>query len=200
MHERVSRRLGRGLLALGGGLMLYWAGEHLDARAFQGRLARRLDTLGLRTVLAEPLERAIASRREALASGLVGRIEIPSAGISAMILEGTTSRALRRGVGHVTSTAFPGERGNVALAGHRDTYFDQLGAVTRGDLIRIRTPDGDFAYQVDSVLIVRPDRSDLLGPSDGPRLTLVTCYPFHWIGPAPKRFIVMARGVDRGFL
>ncbi len=195
MHERSSRRLGRGLLVLGGGLMLYWAAAQLDARWFQAGLARRLESLGMRTTWTRPLERAIASRREARASGLVGRIEIPHAGISAMIVEGTTAGALRRGVGHVTGTAFPGERGNVGLAGHRDTFFDRLAVVTTGDLIRIRTPDGTFAYQVDSVLIVDPARGELLGASSRPRLTLVTCYPFHWIGSAPERFVVLARGV-----
>ena len=109
-----------------------------------------------------------------------------------MVVEGTTDRALLHGIGHLEHTAFPGEAGNVTLAGHRDTYFRRLKGVTRGDTIRVSTPDGSFAYHVDSVLVVKPDRTDLLDPTPSPVLTLVTCYPFHWIGPAPDRFIVRA--------
>jgi len=81
----------------------------------------------------------------------------------------------------------------VALAAHRDTYFSKLRGVSRGDAIRISTPDGVFGYRVESVLIVDPDRADLLRATRSPRLTLVTCYPFDWIGPAPRRFVVLAR-------
>jgi len=195
MHEGQRRALGRGLLALGSALLLYCLCVWLDARMFQGALARRLDSFGRGGVHATPLRRASASRREALASGLVGQIEIPRAGIRAMIVEGTTSGALQRGVGHVTGSAFPGEIGNVALAAHRDSYFARLGKVAVGDVIRLRTPDGTFAYRVDSILIVAPDRGDLLRATRRPRLTLVTCYPFHWIGPAPRRYVVQALAV-----
>jgi sortase A len=101
--------------------------------------------------------------------------------------------ALRRGVGHVERTAHPGERGNVGLAGHRDTYFRKLRDVAAGDLVRITTPDGSYDYQVDSILVVDPDRGDLLRDRERAELTLVTCYPFAWVGPAPRRLVVRAR-------
>ena len=144
---------------------------------------------------APPPFEAVAARREAQSSGLVGRIEIPRVGLSAVIVEGTTASALRRGVGHVENTAFPGEAGNVALAGHRDTYFRKLREVSLGDGIRLTTPDGVFAYQVVSATVVPPERGDLVGAASQSVLTLVTCYPFEWIGPAPSRFVVRARPV-----
>ncbi|HEU5310323.1 MAG TPA: class D sortase, partial [Candidatus Eisenbacteria bacterium] len=112
-------------------------------------------------------------------------------------LEGIDSKALGLGVGHVPRTAFPGEHDNTALAAHRDTHFSKLRRVEKGDSIRIATAEGVFSYVVDSTFIVMPDRGDLLRPTGVPTLTLVTCYPFGWIGPAPKRFIVRASGVGR---
>ena len=183
--------LGRGLIALSAVLLGFWLWVAIDSRNFQHDLARRLAQLGPeRFAPTAPL--AAATRHEARTSGLVGRIEIPRLGLSAMVVEGTSDRALLHGVGHLEHTAFPGEHGNVTLAGHRDTYFRKLRAVARGDRIRLRTPDGVFVYQVDSVLIVKPTRTDLLAPTRNPTLTLVTCYPFHWIGPAPDRFIIRA--------
>lgn len=196
----MSRRrqwLGRGLLVVGAGLLAGWAWLTLDGLAFQRALGRRLDTLITSARLRPLVASARASREEAVASGLIGRIEIPRLGLSAMVIEGTSSRALRRGVGHVERTAFPGERGNVGLAAHRDTYFRELKDVAKGDLIRIETPDGLFAYEVESIRIVDPDRGDLLAQTGGPRLTLVTCYPFYYVGPAPRRYVVVARPAGR---
>lgn len=185
--------LGRGLLALGAALLGGWLWAAADGIAFRAALERRLDTL-LRPGRSRPLVAvAYASRDEAGASGLIGRIEIPRLGLSELVIEGTSGRALRRGVGHVSATAFPGERGNVGLAGHRDSHFSRLRGITRGDLIRIETPDGMFSYQVQSIRIVEPNRRDLLAQTGRPRLTLVTCYPFHWVGPAPRRLVVVAR-------
>jgi sortase A len=126
----------------------------------------------------------------------VGRIEIERLGLSAMIVDGDTHAKLRQGVAHLLHSAYPGERGNVALAGHRDTYFRPLKDLEEGDVIKIITPDGTFSYQVDSIIVVPPNRGDLVLPSQSPELTLVTCYPFYWIGPAPKRFVVRARPVE----
>jgi LPXTG-site transpeptidase (sortase) family protein len=187
------RRLGWGFLALGAGMLAFWAWAALDGLAFRATFGRRLDHLlghdRPRPLIAE----ALVSRRQAGKSGLIGRIEIPRLGLSELVIEGTGGRSLRRGVGHVPRTAFPGERGNVALAGHRDSYFARLRDVAKGDLIRLETPDGVFAYRVATILIVDPGRADLLAQTGSPRLTLVTCYPFHWVGPAPRRYVVVAR-------
>ena len=143
------------------------------------------------------LERAARTRAQAARSRRVGHLEIERLGLRAAIVEGVDPRSLLVGVGHVPGTAYPGEPDNSALAGHRDTHLAALQHVRRGDRIRVDTADGVFVYDVDSSFVVRPDRGDLLRPTGKPMLTLVTCYPFHWIGPAPKRFIVRAHAVAR---
>lgn len=191
---RLRNGLSLVLFAAGIVLLSYWVSATIEAKTYQDRLARRLETLS-RTPVGE-IEEAHATRREASSSGLVGRLDIPRLGVSAMITEGVTKQALGRGIGHVPRTSFPGERGNVGLAAHRDTYFRRLKDVAAGDRIRLFTPDGVFSYEVDWVRIVDPDRVDLLANTASPALTLVTCYPFHYIGNAPKRFIVRCRPVE----
>lgn len=122
----------------------------------------------------------------------VGRIEIPRLHISAMVTEGTTPRVLKMAVGHISGTALPGQAGNVVLAGHRDTFFRRLGDLKTGDVIELTTPKGQYVYGVRFTSIVTPDETWVLDPSTGETLTLVTCYPFHFVGAAPKRFIVRA--------
>ncbi len=124
-----------------------------------------------------------------------GRIAIPRLKLSAMVLHGVDNRTLRRAVGHIPGTAAPGQPGNVGLAAHRDTFFRALRNVRRNDLIRIESLDGVYQYQVDSIQIVAPDRVDVLEASSEPTLTLVTCYPFDFVGRAPERFIVRARQI-----
>jgi sortase A len=128
---------------------------------------------------------------------MIGRLEIPRLGIRAMIADGTDSRTLGRAIGHLRHTPMPGERGNVALAAHRDTYFKPLRDVRPRDVIRITTPDGVFAYRVDWTKVVEPKRIDLLRPAKRSELTLITCYPFDAIGPAPRRFVVRAVEIGR---
>jgi sortase A len=96
-------------------------------------------------------------------------------------------------VGHVAGTAIPGERGNVVLAGHRDSFFSDLKNIRPGDSVRIRTLDGTFEYRVDSRQVVGAAQTGILSPTATPTLTLITCFPFHYLGPAPDRFIVRAR-------
>jgi sortase A len=124
---------------------------------------------------------------------LLGRIEIPRLGATVAILEGTTSRTLRLGVGHIMGTALPGEQGNVGIAGHRDTYFRALKDIRSGDEIQIQTATGLSHYEVDWVQIVAPGDTGVLAPSAKSELTLVTCYPFHFIGAAPERYVVHAQ-------
>ncbi|MFI5370526.1 MAG: class D sortase [Candidatus Eisenbacteria bacterium] len=173
-----------------------WTWANGDGWLSQRRLARRLEALAVSSGELRPGERAIATRREARRGGPVGRINIPRVGVSAMVVEGTTTRSLRCGVGHLETSAFPGEPGNVDLAAHRDTYFRGLAGVAPGDRVILTTPDGRFEYRVDWARVVPPDRTDLLAPTRSRQLTLVTCYPFDWIGPAPDRFVVRANAVD----
>lgn len=126
----------------------------------------------------------------------IGRLEIPRLELSVMIAEGTDPRTLDRAVGHVRGTAIPGAEGNVAIAGHRDTFFRRLRSLERGDRIRITGDRGTFTYRVTSTAVLGPDRVDVIHPTGLPALTLVTCYPFHAIGPAPKRYVVRALAID----
>jgi sortase A len=108
------------------------------------------------------------------------------------VIEGIESRALRRAVGHVPGTAFPGEAGNVVLAGHRDMHFRPLHDAKPGDELRLVTPDGIFVYGIDSTDVVGPFDTEVMEPTPVPQLTLITCYPFSFVGPAPQRYVVRA--------
>ena len=127
--------------------------------------------------------------------GLIGRVEIPRLDISAMVREGVDAATLSRAVGHVPNTPLPGAAGNVAIAAHRDTFFRNVRNIRNGDRIRMVTPKGTYEYIVDSLKIVEPTEVNVLDPTPEPAITLVTCYPFNYIGSAPKRFIVRARQV-----
>ena len=105
---------------------------------------------------------------------------------------GSDAKTLRLAVGHIPGTALPGEVGNVGLAGHRDTFFRRLRDIEPDDLIRILTPDGTYAYRVERTDIVTPADVWVLDPTSEPTLTLITCYPFTFIGSAPERFVVRA--------
>jgi sortase A len=115
--------------------------------------------------------------------------------MSVMVREGANERTLSRAVGHIPGTALPGAWGNVALAGHRDTFFRPLRNIQKDDVINIQTEQGTFTYRVESTQIVGPRDVGVLKATGGETLTLVTCYPFYYVGSAPKRFIVHATGV-----
>ena len=123
---------------------------------------------------------------------LLGRLEIPNLDISVMVLEGDSADVLREAVGHLPTSALPGGPGNVVIAGHRDTFFRALRNIKKDDEITLTTTQGIYHYQVESTEKVEPDDMQVLKPSQGPTLTLITCYPFYTIGPAPERFIVRA--------
>jgi sortase A len=127
----------------------------------------------------------------------LGEIELTRIGITAMILEGTDDRTLRRAVGHIPGTPLPGQPGNVAIAGHRDTFFRALRNVRQDDEINLMTLEGSYRYRVDSISVVGPEDTRVLDNSGGDLLTLVTCYPFYFVGPAPRRFIVRAQRISQ---
>lgn len=134
-------------------------------------------------------------RRRHARDEMLGRIEIPRLQVAAIVREGVDQGTLSRAVGHIPSTAWPGENGNVALAGHRDTFFRALRNIRKNDKIIVSTLDGNYEYLVQSTKIVYPSDVSVLKASESRELTLVTCYPFYYIGSAPKRFIVQARQV-----
>jgi len=124
---------------------------------------------------------------------IIGRIEIPRIHVSVIVLEGSDSRTLRVAAGHVQGTALPGTIGNVGIAAHRDTFFRPVGEIRPNDMITLTTLHGIFRYRVDSMEIVDPNDVQVLNWTKDAELTLVTCYPFYYVGSAPKRFIVHAR-------
>lgn len=128
----------------------------------------------------------------------VGELRIDRVGLEAMVVHGESPAILRRAVGHLAGTAWPGDEGNVVLAGHRDTYFRALKDVRPGDTITMRTADGTFTYIVDTTSVVPPSAVEVLAPTAERTLTLITCFPFTWLGPAPDRFIVRARAETGG--
>ncbi len=124
--------------------------------------------------------------------GLIGRIDISRLGVSVIVLEGDAEATLQHAAGHITGTALPGQPGNTGIAGHRDTLFRPLQNIRNGDVITLTTPAGEFRYQVSSTRVVSPDEVSVLESDNREILTLVTCYPFYFVGPAPGRFIVRA--------
>ena len=124
---------------------------------------------------------------------VIAWLEVPRLRISTAVLEGDDSLALRLGAGHIPGTPLPGSAGNVGIAAHRDSFFRPLAGIEPQDRIRLRTPGGDWDYTVESTRIVQPSNVGVLANSRQSELTLVTCYPFRYVGAAPLRFIVRAR-------
>jgi sortase A len=131
-----------------------------------------------------------------LADGdVLGEISVPRLQLEAVVVQGDSADDLKRAVGHLSNSALPGEHGNVALAAHRDTFFRPLRDIRIGDEIKLKTREHNYGYVVESMEVVAPSDISVLQPSTGHDLTLLTCYPFHYIGPAPKRFVVFAREI-----
>jgi sortase A len=169
-----------------------------DSWVYQRRQSRDLDLLRAASFDLPRAESSAANAvRAAAMRGLIGRLEIPRLLLSVVVVEGTSRTNLRRVVGHIPGTALPGQPGNVGLAGHRDSFFRPLKDLRVKDEIRFSTPAGDYNYEVESLRVVDPDDVGVLAPSEGNVLTMVTCYPFYFVGPAPKRWIVRARQVVR---
>jgi len=192
------RWIERGLLVAGIGLLAVWFVNDRQTRAFQSAATRRFDAALRQTAIVGPPAPGApprATRPIVLEKGVLGRLEIPRLKISAMVAEGTDTRVLARAVGHIARTALPGRPGNVALAGHRDTFLRGLGEVREDDVIRFVTLRGTYVYRVEWGAAVSPGRIDVLDSTATPSMTLVTCYPFQAVGPAPERFVVRARQV-----
>jgi sortase A len=119
-------------------------------------------------------------------------IEVPRLGLSSVVLEGDDAAALLLGVGHLSDTPLPWHGGNTVFAAHRDTFFKPLAHIRRNDVIRFSTADAEFEYVVKELKVVEPTAVEVLEPTSAATLTLITCFPFDYIGPAPQRFIVKA--------
>jgi sortase A len=133
---------------------------------------------------------------------VIGRVSIGRLNLSAIVRQGVDEKTLREAVGHVPSTALAGQTGNFAIAAHRDTLFRGLKDIQNGDIVTFQSDTGIYNYQVMATRIVRPTDVSVLRPDGGgltqpgKLLTMITCYPFYYVGSAPKRFIVEAKLVD----
>lgn len=127
----------------------------------------------------------------------IGLLEIPRLGLSTVVIEGDDVATLLLGVGHLADTPLPWHGGNSVLAAHRDTFFRPLAGIRPNDLIKFSTADAEFEYVVKETMIVESTAVEVLDPTDTATLTLITCYPFDYIGPAPNRFIVRAERRSR---
>lgn len=144
-------------------------------------------------------EKRVKQYQESLAaqfSPAMGILRIPKIDVEVPVLEGTDDLILNRGVGHVAGTANPGDDGNVAIAGHRDGFFRGLKDVAVGDKIELVTLQTTDTYVIDNITIVDPSDVSVLRPRSRSSLTLITCYPFYFIGSAPQRYIVQASIVN----
>lgn len=168
-----------GLLALG-----YAGFVFADSHSYQSLEMRKFE------------QAAPRSKSHRFAEGdVIGEIQVPRLGLTAIVVQGDSPASLRRAVGHISKSALPGEWGNVALAGHRDSFFRLLRDILLGDEVRFKTQERSFEYRVESIEVVAPTDIRVLETSTGHDLTLLTCFPFHYVGPAPRRFIVRAREV-----
>jgi sortase A len=180
----IAQFLEYALLGLAVGCLGMYAYESVEARRFQ-------------TEQTEAFERAANSEAapapaRVRAGGLVGMLDVPRLQLTTPVVEGDDDRTLKRAVGHLPDTPLPWEKGNSALAGHRDGLFRPLKDVKIGDEIRFRTTREEFRYRVTKTSIVMPDDVSVLHPKTDANLTLITCYPFYYVGSAPKRFVIHA--------
>lgn len=168
-----------GLLALG-----YAGYVVVDAHAFQAYEQSKFENVSIKEPPAPLVE-----------GGVIGEIQVPRLQLKAIVVQGDSHTILRRAVGHIPETALPGAPGNVVLAGHRDTFFRPLRNIRVGDAITLKTSDGAFQYFVESTEVVPASAVEVLNATVGRTLTLITCYPFDYIGPAPNRYVVRAREI-----
>jgi sortase A len=189
------RAVERVLFAIAAIAFVWYAAVKIEASREQAALSSELERSRetLSAAAAVPSRKADARRAPRAARSLVGRIEVSRLRLSAVAREGVDRRTLRGSAGHVPGSALPGETGNAAFAAHRDTFFRPLKDVRKGDAISVVTPEGEFLYEVSATRVVDPSDVSVLRATAEPTLTLVTCYPFDYIGSAPKRFIVSAR-------
>lgn len=195
--SRALKGVQRALFAGGIVMLGYCAFVLLDSAIFQHREKRRLENL-LNQLPAAPTPAPVNPVSFVGPGGLIGRIEIERLGISVMVVEGTSGRTLRRAAGHIRGTAMPGERGNIGISAHRDTFFRPLRNIRANDIVTLTTPGGKYRYRVVSTTVVAPSDVAVLNSDGNEVLTLITCYPFYFVGAAPSRFIVRAERMPQG--
>ncbi len=172
------------LLGIAIGCFGTFAYETVEARKFQAEQA---------AVFARDAQQRVAPQVHA--GGLVGMLDVPRLKLLTPVIEGDDDATLNRAAGHLPDTPLPWQDGNSAIAAHRDGLFRPLKNVKIGDEIRFRTTRDEFVYRVTKTTIVKPEDLSVLAPQSNATLTLITCYPFYYVGSAPKRFVVHAERV-----
>lgn len=129
---------------------------------------------------------------------MLTRVSIPKINLDAIVVEGATSKQLTKGPAHMTETAFPGATSNAVITGHRDTFFRHIYELQKGDAIFVRRNGESFKYEVTGKKVVKPEDVSVLKQTSDAQLTLITCYPTYYIGPAPERLVVFSKLVDHG--
>jgi sortase A len=179
-----------GVIAVG-----IWAWSHVRMTVSQMWGNRALDhQIHGRSAGSTPAPRSVPQPPPLQNGALLGRLEIPRLKMRSVVREGAGQDTLDVALGHIPGTAMPGQPGNTGIAGHRDTLFRGLRKIEKDDVIEFQSPQGTYDYKVENTRIVKPSDVAVLKPTGGtPELTLVTCYPFYYVGSAPDRFIVKAR-------
>jgi sortase A len=183
------RSIGLGMMVAGILALSYPATAWLYAHAFQVYQDRVFEAASSLSSLHSPKTSSTKLEPHAV----IGRLAIPRVNLSVMVVEGDQDRDLLVAAGHVPGTPLPGAGGNVAIAGHRDTFFRALRGIHDNDHIVLTTRDGSYDYVVESTKITKPTDMSVLAAGGSEQLTLITCYPFSYLGSAPERFIVRAR-------
>jgi sortase A len=201
-REQLLRWLERGLLTIGVALAAWCAAVLAEARFHNSAPIPAAGGQLQVTQTVVPVLPGDAGATKAApapsAGTTLGRLTAPSVKMSTVVLEGSDDATLSRGAGHIEDTPFPGQPGNIGIAGHRDTVFRPLRNIHVGDPLELTTADAIYRYRISKTSIVGPDDVYVLDPTDQPTLTLVTCFPFEYVGHAPKRFIVHAQLVGKG--
>jgi sortase A len=188
--------LNRALIAFGAVCLMFYSAATVSTWRYQrdakAAVSRMVAGPGAASGKAVP-----AAARVLKKGDLIGRVDIPRIKLSAAVAEGDDDTTLDKAVGHLPDTPLPWHRrGNVAFAAHRDGLFRKLEHVRVGDEVRVVTIRGEFHYRVTKTHIVDPDDVWVLAPTKTPTITLITCYPFSFVGNAPQRFVVQAEMAD----
>jgi len=183
-RERISLAfLAVGLALIGYVASQYWR-MYYGQRHLQGEWQKQMATAA--TPGLPPLSEA----------EMLTRVSIPRINLDAIVVEGATPKQLAIGPAHIAETAYPGDTGNAVITGHRDTFFRHIYELEKGDAVFVHRNGEVFKYEVTGKKIVKPEDVSVLKPTTDPQLTLITCYPTYYIGPAPDRLVVFSRLVD----
>jgi len=180
------------LLVMGSVLLLYVASEYWAMYRSQRSLEAEWERQS--AAVSETVNRQPALREDQMLT----RIVVPKINVDSIVVEGVSRRELSAGPGHMKQTAIPGEIGNAVITAHRDTFFRHIYELNPGDQIQVRRGVRTFTFTVTGKKVVMPEDISVIKPTSDAQLTLITCYPTYYIGPAPKRLVVFSRLVDSG--